>query len=263
MQARSHSRGTDARLVEVLPDAAGEHIPEVRVPVDGLLRQRRWCKARGGVTEDLRRLTADEISDAQRLRARIEGPHWSPVRFGRIVECTERRARLHRWRLDSGAVGPERDVAPAIGVRSGVDQVRRRHSSVTEVLRQSNASAQSIDWTHEVREPCHARDNGGGPKVHKYVHPLVDNLGFVEHKTEPAREGRSKVFLHWNHSGSTEREGGGVERFRDDAAGARSRPAHTPAKVTKSPRRAAGPLSETSGAARRAQLQRRREGPSS
>jgi hypothetical protein len=55
---------TDTCLIEVLPDAACQHVLEVRITVDCLLRSYRWRKARSGVAKDVRRFPADEIGDA-------------------------------------------------------------------------------------------------------------------------------------------------------------------------------------------------------
>lgn len=61
-----------ARFVEVLPDAVGEDVLEVRVAMDGLVRKRRYRQAARGVAKDLAGFATHELSDAERLWSRIE-----------------------------------------------------------------------------------------------------------------------------------------------------------------------------------------------
>src|SRR5438128_9723203 len=56
--------GAEARFVEVLPDAAGEDVLEVRVTVDRLLPQRRRDQATCRVAEDVARFATHEFRDA-------------------------------------------------------------------------------------------------------------------------------------------------------------------------------------------------------
>ena len=89
----------------------------------------------------------------------------------------------------------------------------------------------------------------------------VAALGRDERNTRPAPARRPLATV----SMRVARRGWGewVERFADNGERARSRPTHTPAKVTKWQRHRTRPLSEASDASRPMHLQRRWEVPSS
>ena len=187
---------TDTCLIEILPDATSQHVLEVGVPVDRLLRQSRWRQTRGGAAEDLCRFAADEIGDAKRLGARVEAPQRPLVRCGRLMERSKCRARLRRSGCDSGSVAPERDVATTFDMWPGVDQLGRRYGALSEMLCETEPAGQRVSRTHKVRETCDAGDYRRGSKVHQDVRPLTNDLGFVERQSEPAGKGRGKGLLH-------------------------------------------------------------------
>ncbi len=177
------------------------------------------------------------------------GPYLLPRRGGRAVECGGLENRLGR-KLYVGSNPTPSAVKRAFQPSPIASAASQYHNAYHN---QRPTTIKNLDARDARASRRRQRDRREAARVHRCGGGWP---GWAQYAPRPFTAPVGRRVAAWGATGWGE----WVERFADTGERARSWPTNTPAKVAKSQRPAARPLSDPSGASW-AQLQRRWEGP--